>query len=98
MKVHPVFHVSLLEPVATDPLPGQTHPPPPPVIVDDVEEFEVQEILDSRRQRNKLKYLVQWVGFDHPTWQPSEDLEHSPIIVRRFHELYPKKPRPKYLA
>jgi len=35
MKAHPVFHVSLLEPAATDPLPGQVQPAPPPIIIDD---------------------------------------------------------------
>ena len=35
MKVHPVFHVSLLEPATSDPLPGQLQPLPPPVIIDE---------------------------------------------------------------
>ena len=46
MKIHPVFHVSLLEPAADDPYPGQTQSPPPPVIVDGDEEWQVDEILD----------------------------------------------------
>ena len=38
MKVHPVFHVSILEPDFSDPLTGQRTPPPPPIIVDGEEE------------------------------------------------------------
>ena len=58
MKVHPVFHVSLLEPIVTDPIPGQLAKPAPPVIVNGQEEHEVKEILDSRRSRNRIHYLV----------------------------------------
>ena len=96
MKIHPVFHVSLLEPIATDPLPGQTQPPPPPVIVDENEEFEISEILDSRykgRSAHKtIEYLVKWTGYDHPTWEPSDNLENSPLAVEDFHNRYPNKP------
>jgi len=97
MRIHPVFHISLLEPVGTDPLRGQTHPPPPPVIVDNQEEWEVDEVLDSRRRYGKLEYLVRWLGYDPPTWEPSKFLEHAPVVVHKFHELYPSKPRPRRL-
>ncbi|KAL5606274.1 uncharacterized protein BROUX77_003467 [Berkeleyomyces rouxiae] len=55
MKVHPVFHVCLLEPCASDPLPGQKNPPPPPVIVDGEEEFVVKEIIGVS-SRGPLQY------------------------------------------
>ena len=38
MKVYPVFHISLLEPAFSDPLPGQRNPAPPPIIGDGEEE------------------------------------------------------------
>ncbi|KAI1007900.1 hypothetical protein K3495_g324 [Podosphaera aphanis] len=48
MKFHPVFHVSLLELAASNPVPGQVQLPPPPIIIDGEEEFEVEQIYDSR--------------------------------------------------
>ena len=64
MKVHPVFHVSLLGTTANDPLSGQHIEPPPPVIVDGEESWEVEEILDSRLHYRRGRYKVKWVGFD----------------------------------
>ena len=36
--VHPVFHVNLLDPVATDSLKGHQQQPPPPILIDGEEE------------------------------------------------------------
>jgi len=58
MKIHLVFHISLLEPASTDPLPGQIQPPSPPVIIEDEPEWEVDEILDSRIVGKTLQYLA----------------------------------------
>ena len=51
MQVHPVFHVSLLEPHVENTFPGRDVSPPPPEMVDSYEEFEVEKILDSRIHR-----------------------------------------------
>jgi hypothetical protein len=93
MKVHPVFHVSLLEPASNDPLKGQQQPPPPPVIVNDEEEYEVEEIFDSRIRNKKLQYLVKWSGYHEPTWEPADFLTSAPLVVRTFHQKNPNKPR-----
>ena len=93
MRVHPVFSVALLEPAATDPLPGQHNPPPPPVIVNGVEEYEIEQILDSKLVRNTLRYLVKWLGYDAPTWEPAESINEA-AAIDKFHEAYSAKPGP----
>ena len=47
-SVHPVFHVSQLEPAEPDPFPHHRQPPPPPVEVEGSMEYEISEILDSK--------------------------------------------------
>jgi hypothetical protein len=53
MKIYLVFYVSLLKPLAEDPLPNQVIPPPPLIEVEGEEEFWVKEILDSRIKGKK---------------------------------------------
>lgn len=97
MKIHPVFYVLHLEPVATDPLPGQVQPRQPPIAVEgnDEVEWEVDEIVDSKSVGRGLKYLVQWLGCDELTWEPATFLCNALTAVKRFHEAYPAKPCPR---
>ena len=64
IKIHPVYHVSLVEPHVANPFPGRVVVPPLAIQVDGVEEFEVNSILDSRFRRRKLEYYEDWVGYD----------------------------------
>ena len=48
--IHNVFHVNLLELDAQDPYPRPKVDPPPPIEVDGEDEWEVSEILDSRKR------------------------------------------------
>ncbi|HEX8609391.1 MAG TPA: reverse transcriptase domain-containing protein [Pedobacter sp.] len=97
MEIHPVFHVSLLEPANSNPLKGQYQPPPPPTIVNNEKEYEVEEIFDSRSRNHTLQYKVKWVGYHEPTWEPAEALQSARLIVKAFHDKYPRKPSPSNL-
>ena len=89
VRLHTVFHVSLLEHAASDPLPGQRRRRPPAVIVDGEEKWVVERVLDSHLFYRKLQYLVKWMGDDTPTWQPVGNMENAMDAVRDFHRLNP---------
>lgn len=93
MKIHPVFHVSLLEPYYANTIAGRQQDPPPPVTIQGQEEWVVKEVLDSRIRRNKLEYLVDWDGWSPSdrTWEPASYLENSQKLVTEFHAKYPEK-------
>ena len=94
MKIHRVQHVSLLDPAAVNPLPGQYNPPPPPVEVDNGEEaYLVEEVLNSRLFQRQLQYLIKWAGYNDPDWQYAE-LVWELDAVKKFHQRYPEKPGP----
>ena len=97
--VHPVFHVSMLEPATPNAIPNQVQPPQPPVFVDGEPEFEIAEVLDSkidhRCSKCKLLYPVHWTGYagtdKETSWILASELRNAPKLVLDFHQSYPAK-------
>jgi hypothetical protein len=90
MKCYNVFHVSQLEPTANNAYPGQNTEPLPPVKIDGEDEYFVEAVLDSRIHRRKLQYLIKWVSYDLPDWEPDK-LHSEREAIDTFHEKYPDK-------
>jgi hypothetical protein len=60
MKIHPMFHVSLLEPYHMSTILGRIHDFPPHIEVNG--EYEMKNILDSRNFNRQFEYLVHCHG------------------------------------
>jgi hypothetical protein len=88
MKCQNVYHISLLEPAANDPYPGKQPDPPLLVKIDSEDEYFIEAILDSQIHCCKLQYLVKWIGYDMPNWEPAE-LHSQSEAVDQVHETYP---------
>ena len=83
MKIHNVFHVSLLARYdATGPC-----QPPPILLPDGSEEYEVERLLDNRVRRTGRsskrtnEYLIKWSGYghEHNTWEPASNIPDALI-------------------
>ena len=95
VRIHPVFHASKLSPYTEASFEGQKPTLPPPDLIDGHEEFEVKEILDSRRvgrgKKKKLQYFVRWHGYnaDDDNWEPVENLARAKEVIKEFYEKHP---------
>jgi len=93
MNIHPVFHISLLEPAP----PGA--PEAPVTEIDPVNpnaEYEVETVLDCQYIRKKVKYLIKWKDYPHSenTWEPKQNL-NCPDLLEAFHRQHPDLPMEK---
>src|SRR6266480_2122984 len=83
------FHVTLLHPAATDPLPSQRQDDnQPPAISSDDDgnpEWEIEEILRARTHKRgrgqQRQVLVKWKGYASPTWEPLSALKHTLALI-----------------
>ena len=100
--VHPVFHVSMLEPAQGNIIPERSQSPLPLVEIDGKPEYEISKILDSkidkRRKHCNIIYLVWWTGYKgtdkETSWILANELGHASEIVTDFHKAYLDKPGP----
>lgn len=94
MRIHPVFHVSLLKPYIDNPSKftgrSKDERPPPTVMEDGHEEFEVEEILDKRRRGRGVQYLVKWKGYPdyEASWEPLRNLTNALEAIEEFEARY----------
>ena len=74
-----------------------TFRPPPPIELEDGPEYEVATILYSKIVRNKLYYLVDWLGYSpsNRTWEPVENVANAQALLEDFHRQYPDKLGPQ---
>ena len=85
-RIHPVFHVSLLELYkrrANDPdLPEY----PLPELIEDEEEYPVERILQKQTRKGVKKYLVRWAGYppEYDQWVSEQDMEGSEELWDAF--------------
>ncbi|KAF8752755.1 hypothetical protein RHS01_07336 [Rhizoctonia solani] len=90
-RLHPVFHVSLLEPHhSPSDIPGRVEPAPPPVFLDgdSTPWREVDKILDCRKIGRRYDYFVSWKGLtpDENSWVPLSDMSTGlNELIERFH-------------
>jgi RNase H-like domain found in reverse transcriptase/Reverse transcriptase (RNA-dependent DNA polymerase)/Integrase zinc binding domain/Chromo (CHRromatin Organisation MOdifier) domain/Retroviral aspartyl protease len=92
MRIHPIFHISLLEPAPADADIQDSIE----VIPEQEEEYEVERILDTEWKDNEIKYLVRWKGYEpnDDTWEPVTNLRNCQHLVRKFHLRNPDRPKP----
>src|SRR5712691_4328789 len=89
MRIHPVFHNSLLKPYKETLAHRPNFKHPSPEIVGREEgHYEIEFILASRPTRNRksTQYLVKWKGYpaSENSWIPAKELTHAKELLERF--------------
>ncbi|CDO72200.1 hypothetical protein BN946_scf184970.g52 [Trametes cinnabarina] len=98
--VHPVVNESLLTPYVPPAFPSQARPdPPPPIVVDGLERWDIEEIVNSKRERGRLYYHIRWKDRPRSEWQwltAAETRKYPGAIdlIATFHRDHPTAPRP----
>jgi hypothetical protein len=84
-RIHPVFHVALLESYARGPnfMPGPiSHPDALP------DRYEVEDIVDHKMVGNTLYFYVKWLGYPYSdcTWEEESNLDNCEEILHKYRE------------
>jgi len=85
MAIHNTFHISLIEPYQDNRFPSQIKELPPPIQIEGEDEYELDEIIDSRLHYNKLQYRAKWKGYspEHDkVWYPGENFNNAEDTVQ----------------
>ncbi|SJL01314.1 uncharacterized protein ARMOST_04634 [Armillaria ostoyae] len=96
-KIHPRFNEKLLTPFEPPAFANQEQPPPPPPdLIDGEEEWEIEEILDSKPRKVRAKrgqpsttvidYFIKWVGHtrEHNSWVTASEMGNAQEAITEY--------------
>ncbi|CCF49973.1 related to retrotransposon nucleocapsid protein [Ustilago hordei] len=85
LRVHDVFHVSMLEPARTSSLPQCAEQPTIPSLPDEDLDFKVEALIDKRSHNGTTEYKVLWRGYSEEaaSWEPVENL-NCPDLIQEY--------------
>jgi hypothetical protein len=96
-KIWNAFHASLLTPYRETASHSPNFEHPPSDLIEGEEEYEVDQIMDSRKhgRGGALQYLVKWKGYpdSENQWVAKRDL-FAPQLIETFHQQHPQAPKP----
>jgi hypothetical protein len=94
-SIHDMFHTDLLTPYRETPTHGANYQRPLPDLIEGVEEYEVERVLDSRRygRGRKLQYLIAWQGYPDSDnqWVNWDDAEGAQEAIKEFQRSNPDR-------
>jgi hypothetical protein len=89
MKIHPIFHNSLLKPYCKTKEHGPNYKKPAPEIVNNEEgHYEIEAVLMAQPTHNKksTQYLIKWKGYPalENSWLPEKELTNAKELLDKF--------------
>lgn len=84
-KICRTFHVDLLKSFNVGPHSASQQPlRPPPVIINDQEEYYVDDIVGERLKNGARQFLVRWRGYgpEEDSWEPEDALQEVDALDR----------------
>ncbi len=96
MHVYDVFHSDLLRSAVDDLLPDQKNEFSDSIVINDEDEWKIDDILNFRWYRRRLQYRVKWNDYDnHLNWYNADDDEfmNAQKIIDDFYIQYSNKSR-----
>jgi len=59
---------------------------PPPIIINEKEEYEIEEVRKHQKQGRGMQYLVHWKGYEdeHDQWIAEMGLSHAKEAIEDY--------------
>ena len=94
MHIHNVFHSDLLRSVVDDFLSDQKNELSRSIVINNEDEWKIDDILNFQRYRKRLQYRVKWKSYDNDfNWYNADDNEfmNAQEMIDDFHIKYSRK-------
>jgi hypothetical protein len=98
IKIHPVFHNSLLKPYYETKEHGLNYEKPASEIVNNKEgHYKIESILMAQPTQNKrsMQYLIKWKGYlaSENSWLPEKELTNAKELLNKFKQQEKQTPK-----